>query len=107
MTLNMLETKMKAPTKFTRKKLKLEFFETTNIKKLETFMKTCIHPLDIESHNENSLCNIYTGSIESADVNVNIAFENGHSQLTSFKESLPESFTSATKKLVVLMGSKT
>ena len=70
-------------------------------------MKTCIHSLDIESHNENSLCNIYTGSIESANANVNKAFENGHSQLKSFQESLPESFTSTMKKLVVPMGSKT
>ena len=42
-----------------------------------------------------------------ADVNVNKAFENGQSQLKSFKESIPEGFRSTIKKLVVTIGSKT
>ena len=61
-TLNILETKMKAPTKIIRKKLKLELLQTIKI---------------------------YTEEIATADVNVNKAFKSGQSQLKSFKESLP------------------
>ena len=35
--------------------------DNKNRKKLENFTKTCIHPLDLESHKENSLCNVDTG----------------------------------------------
>ena len=63
---------MKAPTKFRRKKLKLQLLKTMKIKKLKNFIKTYIHPLDVESHSEYSLCNVYTGEITAADVNVNI-----------------------------------
>ena len=108
MTLNILETKIKAPTKLTRKKLKLELLQTKEDRKnLENFIKTFIHSLDVESHNENSLCNVYTGEIAAADVNVNKAFEIGQGQLKSFKESLPEGFRSTIKQLVVPNGSKT
>ena len=79
-TLNILETKMKAPTKIIRKKLKLELLQTIKI---------------------------YTEETATADVNVNKAFKSGQSQLKSFKESLPEGFRSAIKKLVVPIGSKT
>ena len=71
-------------------------------KKLENFIKTCIHPLDVESNNEN----VYTGEIAAADVNFNKAFENGCSQLKSFKGSLLEGFRSTIKILVVPIGSK-
>ena len=70
--MNILETKMKAATKFTRRKLKLKPDLTLKIvKKLENFILTCIHPLDVESHNEYSLCIVYIGEIAVADVNVN------------------------------------
>ena len=69
-------------------------------------MKDCIHPLDPESHNENSLCKIYTGEIAAVDANVKKAFENGRNRQKSFKESLPEVFRSAMKTLVVPIGSK-
>ena len=69
-------------------------------------MEDCIHPLDADSHNENSLCKIYTGEIAAADANVNKVFENDRNQLKGFKESLPEVFRSTIKKLVVPIGSK-
>ena len=68
------------------------------MKNLENFIKTCIHSLDGESHNENSVSNIYTGEIAAADVNVNKAFKNGQSKLKNFKESLPEGIRSTIKK---------
>ena len=70
--------------------------DNKNIKKVENFTKTCIHPLDLESHRENSLCNVDTGEETAADVNVNKAFESGHSQL----KSLPEGFISTTKNIL-------
>lgn len=70
--------------------------DNKNIKKVENFTKTCIHPLDLESHKENSLCNVDTGEETAADVNVNKAFESGHSQL----KSLPEGFISTTKNIL-------
>ena len=61
----------------------------------------------MESHNENSLCNVCTGEITATDANVNKSFDNGRSQLKGFKESLVEGFRSTIKKLVVPIGSKT
>ena len=70
-------------------------------------MEDCIHPLDADSHNENSLCKIYTGEIAAADANVNKAFENDRNQLKGFKESLPEVFRSTIKNLLYLLDPKT
>ena len=58
------------------------------------------------SHNENSHCNVYTGEIAAADVNVNKAFGDGFSQLKSLKESLLEGFSSTIKKRFVPIGYK-
>ena len=108
MTLKKLRNKDKNPNQVHKEQTKGRISsDKKDQKKLKEFIKTCINPLDVESHSENILCNIHTGEIAASQVNTNKALEIGCSQLKSFRKSLPEGFRSTIKKAVVLIGSKT
>ena len=71
--------------------------------KLQNFLKTCIHPLGCQNHQDGELFNIYNGKISGSTVNVNKSIDIGTRQKTEFQESLPDGFRCKIKKKVVTM----
>ena len=71
--------------------------------KLRTFLSNCIHPLDIDSHTENILCNIYTGEIAGKEVNVHTSVSVGIKMMNDFKKDLPHGFRKAISSPIVTM----
>ena len=53
---------------------------------LRNFLKTCIHPLDVDSHHDKtSLCNIYTGQHATKAANVNKSVQLGSKQMKELR----------------------
>ena len=71
--------------------------------KLRTFLSNCIHPLNIESHTENLLCNIWTGEIAGKEVNVHNSVSLGIKMMSDFKKELPHGFRKAISSSVITM----
>ena len=46
-------------------------------KKIRNFISLCINPLDLNSHNPSTLCNIYTCEVTDKTTNVNKSVEIG------------------------------
>ena len=72
--------------------------------KLQTALKDCIHPLDVEAHQSNMLVNIYTGEEASEDANVNKSIDIEIHQLMEFQQSRPESFRERLSAKLVIMA---
>ena len=71
---------------------------------LRNFLKTCIHPLDVNSQqSKTSLCNIYTGQHAPKSVNVNKSVQLGSKQMKELEAALPERFHNTIQKKVVTM----
>ena len=71
---------------------------------MSNFLKTCIHPLDVDSHQDKtSLCNIYTGQHAPKSANVDKSVQLGSKQMKEFDAALPESFQNTIQKTVVTM----
>ena len=52
---------------------------------LRNFLETCIHPLDVDSHQHKTcLCNIYTGQHAAKSANVNKSVQLGSKQMKEF-----------------------
>ena len=71
---------------------------------LRNFLKTCIHPLDVDSHhNKTSLSNIYTGQHATKAANVNKSVQLGSKQMKEFEAVLPQHFHTTIQKTLVTM----
>ena len=69
--------------------------------KLKQTIETCVHPLkDLES----PMCNIFSGEIAAADVNVQIAFEKGKEMASNFRSTLPDGFFKPLSKEITTIG---
>ena len=60
--------------------------------KLRCFLADCIHPLDIDCHAENRLCNIVTGEVADNKVNVNNSVQRRIESMKDFERKLPQGF---------------
>ena len=75
-------------------------------RKVREFLNTCIHPLDINSHNVESVCNIYTGETAPSDININKSVILGEKMMLEFQNKLPEGFKATISRCVVPMSVK-
>ena len=73
---------------------------------LRNALQLCTHPLDLDSHDNNLLINIYLGKIVNGKCNVQNSVVIGSKQLKEFAESLPGGFYAAIQKKVVTMEVK-
>ena len=73
---------------------------------LRNALEFCVHPLDLDSHNNNLLINIYSGEIAHDKCNVQKTIVIVSKQLIEFAESLPDGFYAAIQKKVITMELK-
>ena len=68
------------------------FSDESDRSKLRCFLADCIHPLDVDCHAENRLCNIVTGEVADNNVNVNESVQRGIESMKEFERKLPQGF---------------
>lgn len=73
-------------------------------KNLPNFLKTCIRPLGVHSHQDKtSLCNVCNGHHAPKFVHVNKSLQLGSKQMKEFEAALPQGCYNIIQKTVVNM----